>query len=108
MDTITIKNRKYVLVPSETYDSLVEKAGAVLPAFPKAAADGSRPARATVLVSIARDIITRRVAANWTQEELATRAGVRPETISRLEGGKHRAQRETLARIDGVLRKAGV
>ena len=36
---------------------------------------------------IAREVVRRRIAAGMTQQELARRVGVRPETISRLEWG---------------------
>jgi len=57
---------------------------------------------------IARDIIRQRTAAGLTQEQLAKRAGVSTETISRLEGGKHKPQAATIEKIDEVFRKAGV
>jgi transcriptional regulator with XRE-family HTH domain len=38
---------------------------------------------------IARQIIRRRQGLGWTQADLAGRARVRPETLSRLETGKH-------------------
>lgn len=109
MRTITLQKGTYVLLPKEEYQNLVARAnGAALPLYPPANQDGNRPATAFGLASIAREIITRRLNAGWTQEELAKRAKVRAETISRLESGKHLPQRGTVTRIDAVLTKAGV
>lgn len=58
--------------------------------------------------AIARKLISRRIKAGLTQKALAKKAGVRLETICRLEGGKHSPTRETIARIDAALRKARV
>jgi transcriptional regulator with XRE-family HTH domain len=55
--------------------------------------------------SIARTLIRRRIEAGLTQKALAKRAGVRLETISRLESAKHRPTRETILRLDKALRK---
>jgi DNA-binding XRE family transcriptional regulator len=49
-----------------------------------------------------------RKAAGWTQAELAARAGVRQETISRIETGKHSPGLKTMAKIDRALKLAGV
>jgi DNA-binding XRE family transcriptional regulator len=68
---------------------------------------GNRDAIAFANAAIGRDLVTRRIAAGWTQKELAKRAGVRLETISRLEAGKHAPTRETMTRLDGALKKAG-
>lgn len=109
MKTITLQKGTYVLLPKEEYQNLVARANGVqLPAYPAPDGQGDRPAVAFGLASIAREIITRRLSAGWTQEELAKRARIRPETISRLESGKHLPQRGTVTRIDAVLTKAGV
>ncbi|MEX2167690.1 MAG: helix-turn-helix transcriptional regulator [Pirellulales bacterium] len=57
---------------------------------------------------IARGIIARRIAAGWTQEDLARSAKVSAETISRLEGAKHRPQAATVAKIDEAFKAVGV
>ena len=57
---------------------------------------------------LARKLIKRRVAAGWTQEALAERAGVRVETISRLESGKHRPHQSTIVKLDEAFEQVGV
>ena len=73
------------------------------PAYPPADAKGNRPAVEFARVSIARKIIQDRKAAGLTQQELARRARVRQETISRLESGKHSPTVRTVEKIDRVL-----
>ena len=79
-----------------------------LPALPRADERGHYPAVETARVIIARQLIRGRKAAGWTQAELAARAGVRQETISRIETGKHSPGVKTMAKIDRALKKAGV
>jgi DNA-binding XRE family transcriptional regulator len=77
------------------------------PALPTPDPDGYYPAEETLDVIVARQIISRRRAAGWTQVELAERAGVRQETISRIESGKHAPNVSTVDRLDRALRQAG-
>lgn len=100
---MTIKGRRFVLVPEEMYSQLTE---ASLPAFPPADANGNYPADETMLVSIARNLMKRRLALGWSQAELAGRAGVRVETINRIERLRHAPSVRTVDKIDGALAKA--
>jgi DNA-binding XRE family transcriptional regulator len=80
----------------------------VAPVLPPPDAEGNYPATETLRVLLAQKIIRGREAAGWTQAELAARAGVRQETISRLETGKHAPNVRTVDKIDRALRSAGV
>lgn len=106
MQTIEIDGKTLVVLAKKEFDELMEKAG-VLPPLPPKTPRGNRPALQTCDVLIARKIIARRIKAGWTQKELAKRAGVRLETISRLEGGKHAPNKETVTRLDNALKIAG-
>ena len=86
--------------------TLLEDADPDLPALPAMDERGQYPAIATARVIIARQIVRGRKAAGWTQSELAARAGVRQETISRIETGKHSPGLKTMAKIDLALKKA--
>jgi DNA-binding XRE family transcriptional regulator len=109
VQNITLNKQPFALVPRAEFEELVARAaGEKLPAFPRRDRRGNYPATAAIRVAIARDIITSRIAAGWTQQQLAKRAGVSAETISRLEGGKHKPQAATMEKIDAVLKKAGV
>ena len=76
--------------------------------LPPADERGQYPAIETARVIIARQIIRGRKAAGWTQAELAAKAGVRQETISRIETGKHSPGLKTMAKIDRALLQANV
>ena len=78
-----------------------------LPMLPPADADGYYPAAETLQVIIARQISERRHKAGLSQAELAKQAGVRQETVSRLESGKHAPTVRTVEKIDRALSAAG-
>jgi ribosome-binding protein aMBF1 (putative translation factor) len=81
---------------------------AEVPVLPSPHADGNYPARQTLQVILAQQMIRRREAAGWSQAELAQRAGVRQETVSRIESGKHAPTVTTVDKLDRALRAAGV
>jgi DNA-binding XRE family transcriptional regulator len=99
---VSIDGKELVILSRSDFDQLMEKAG-VMPHLPKAAKDGSVSAIEYGRADIAREVVRRRIAAGMTQQELARRVGVRPETISRLEAGKHLPRIETIERIDRAL-----
>ena len=76
------------------------------PIMPRADSEGHYPAAETLLAIIARQIADRRHSAGLSQAELAKRAGVRQETISRLESGKHAPTVRTIEKIDRALAQA--
>lgn len=104
--TVKIEDTELVILTRKSFDELMEKAG-VLPPLPTPDADGKRPALQTCNMIIARKFVARRMKTGLTQKELARRAGVRLETICRVEGGKQRPNRETILRIDAALKEAG-
>jgi DNA-binding XRE family transcriptional regulator len=77
------------------------------PPLPKPYADGNYPATATLRALLAQQIAGRREAAGWTQAELAARAGVRQETVCRIEGGKNAPNVATVDKLDRALKEAG-
>ena len=74
---------------------------------PRPDSHGNVPAREAIDVSIARDLIVNRIRREWTQTELARRSGVRLETVSRIEAGKHIPRQETLLKLDRALSAKG-
>src|SRR6266852_4529860 len=78
-----------------------------LPMMPPADEDGYYPAAETLQVIIARQIIERRHKAGLSQAELAKQAGVRQETVGRLESGKHAPTLGTVEKSDRALSAAG-
>jgi DNA-binding XRE family transcriptional regulator len=106
---ITRNGKRYALIePGELriLEKLAARAQAELPAWPVADGAGKRPAVEFARVSIARKIVEQRRALGISQQELARLAGVRQETISRLESGKHSPTIRTVDKIDAALRRA--
>src|SRR5688572_22540769 len=103
--TIVVEGKPYVLLPRAEYDRLTALAKtSELPPLPAPDADGNYPAVEYARASLARKIITGRVGAGWTQRELARRAGISFEHLSRIEGGKHVPSVPTIDKIDRALR----
>jgi DNA-binding XRE family transcriptional regulator len=94
--TLNIEGVEYVVIPRAEYEG-------PLPRLPPGDSRGERPARAAVLAVIARSLIRRRTQAGLDQKGLAQLAGVRAETISRIESGRYRPRRETMLRIDQAI-----
>ena len=91
--TIRVGNRKFVLVPAREYRRLRLLAGAEKQ-------DAVEFARA----SIARDLARKRDAARLTQADVAAKAGIRIETLSRIENGRGNP---TVATVRKILRALG-
>jgi len=106
--TITRNGKRYVLVPEAQYRRMMppQFADDLAPRLPEPDADGNRPAVEFARVTIARRILRDRQALGLTQAELAKRAGVREETINRLEKAKHIPNDSTFAKIDRALKAA--
>lgn len=103
---ITIAGRRLVLLEEAAYEWLAQKAGLWEPALPEPDADGNRPADAYAAISIARDILRARRQLGLTQADLARRAGIRPETLNRIEQGRNKPSVPTIAKIDRALKEA--
>jgi DNA-binding XRE family transcriptional regulator len=109
MQTLHLEGKAYVVVPREQYERLVTLSKAAeLPPLPKPNAQGDYPAVAYACASIARSVIRDRVAAGLTQRELAQLAGIRVETLCRIETGKQIPSVPTIEKIDEALRGANL
>jgi DNA-binding XRE family transcriptional regulator len=107
---VQIAGKRLVILEEADYLRLrsgLRRSGAdeKLPPLPPRSASGRRPAGAYILASIAREIVADRKAAGLTQQQLARRAGIRQETLSRIESGKHTPKLATPKKIDRVLGK---
>lgn len=103
---ILLEGKPYVVLPRAEFDRLstLAKAGE-LPPLPEPDAQGNYPAVEYARASLARKIIRDRVAAGLSQRELATRAGVRVETLCRIETGKHTPSVPTVDKLDQALKQ---
>jgi len=105
--TILLEGKPYVVLPRDEYDRLTTLAKAAeLPPLPLPDAHGNYPAVEYARASLARKIIRERVAVGLSQRELALRAGVRVETLCRIETGKHIPSVPTIDKLDRALKQA--
>jgi len=108
MQRIRVAGRRFVLVPEADYERLCREANKSvdqgdLPPLPKPNKKGRLPAIEYARISLARDLIRERKALGLSQQGLAGLAGVRQETLSRLESGKHTATIRTVDRVSSAL-----
>lgn len=106
--TLKIKGEKFVVIPEREYKRLTARRVASeedLPALPERNEDGTYPAVAAARVNMARTIIVRRRKRRMSQAALARMAGIRVETLNRIERGKVSADTATIAKIDGALKR---
>lgn len=112
LQRIEVEGKRFVLLEESEYDRLCREAGETsdatddLPPLPEPDADGRVPAVAYARASIARDLIRARRGAGLSQRELSELSGVRQETISRLESGKHSASPRTVDRLTAAIEAA--
>ena len=103
-----VDSGELVTIRRTEYERLLAKAGEPSPSeegppLPAPDAQGNFPAVEYVRASIAREVIRRRKSLGLSQADLGRLAGVRQETISRLETGKHTASHSVMARIERAL-----
>lgn len=108
--TIRLKGKRFVIVAEKEYERLRQRASvagdAGLPALAGKLASGNYPAVEALRVGLARKLIRRRRAAGLSQAEVARRAGIRAETLNRIEKAKVTADTTTVSKIVRVLEKA--
>jgi DNA-binding XRE family transcriptional regulator len=110
MDEVThikLTGGDYVILPRTEYDRLTGLAKAAkLPDLPAPDADGNYPAVEYARAALARKLIRERVEAGLSQRALAKLAGVRFETICRIETGKHTPHIPTMGKLESALKRA--
>ena len=102
--TVTLGGQRFVIVPEAEFRRLAGDTEE-LP-LPPRDARGNYPAAEALQISIARSIVRGRRAAGLTQVELARLAGIRPETLNRIERGKHAPSIASVEKIERSLAKA--
>jgi DNA-binding XRE family transcriptional regulator len=107
VQTLDIQGKKFVLIPAAEYRRLTRRPARAVPAMPTLSPDGTYPAAEAMRAMMARKIIAARQAVGLSQAALARRAGIRVETLNRLEKGKHTPDLATMAKINKVLDEEG-
>jgi DNA-binding XRE family transcriptional regulator len=107
VQTLDIRGKKFVLIPETEYRRLTKRPMSAVPAMPAMSADGTYPAAEAMRAMMARKIIAARNAVGLSQAALARKAGIRVETLNRLEKGKHTPDLATMAKINRALDNAG-
>ncbi|MDQ3329645.1 MAG: helix-turn-helix domain-containing protein [Planctomycetota bacterium] len=109
LQRIEVEGKRFVLLAESEYERLCRESGETadaaddLPPLPSPDDNGRMPAVAYARASIARDLIRARRGAGLSQRQLAESSGVRQETISRLESGKHSASPRTVDRLTTAI-----
>jgi DNA-binding XRE family transcriptional regulator len=110
IQTVTLAGKAFVILERSEYERLRALARAEdetdLPALPKPDASGNYPAVSYARTSLARKIIRRRRVAGLTQADLARQAGIRPETLNRIERGRSSPDVGTVEKIVRALERA--
>ena len=101
VQSVTLAGQRFIIIPEAEYQRLSGKTPE--PVLPLPDAEGNYPAVETMRAMLARKIIRRRRAAGLSQVELARRAGIRPETLNRLEQGRHSPSIATVDKLDRAL-----
>jgi DNA-binding XRE family transcriptional regulator len=103
---LTIAGKRVVILDETAFTDLLHKADLWEPDLPEPDANGNYPALETAAVIQARDILRSRRKLGLSQVELAHRAGIRPETLNRIEQGRNKPSVPTITKIDRALKKA--
>jgi DNA-binding XRE family transcriptional regulator len=99
----TIAGKRVVVLEEAEYERLKRKADEWEPLLPERLPNGNYPALEYLRASLARKILRHRRRVGLTQAELAHRAGIRPETLNRIEQGKCYPSVATIEKIDRAL-----
>ena len=109
IQTVTLEDKTFVILEQSEYERLRTLASATdnndLPTLPAPDADGNFPAIPYARTSLARKIIRRRRTVGLTQAQLAKKAGIRPETLNRIERGKSSPAVSTIEKIVCILER---
>lgn len=99
--TVRLEGKEYVVIPRSEFDRLSRAAR--LPPIPETDADGTYPAVEYARVTLARKLILRREALGISQAALARAAGLRVETLCRIESGKVTPTLMSVQKLDRAM-----
>ena len=101
VQTVILGGKRYVILPEADFRRLTGE-----PILPEPDKQGNFPAVESMRVLIARDLIRSRRLLGLTQAELACRAGIAAETLSRIEQGHRAPSLSTIEKVTRALEKA--
>jgi DNA-binding XRE family transcriptional regulator len=104
VQTIDLDGKSFVILPEADYKRLL-RAGRSFD-LPQADPSGNYPAVEAMRAVIAGGILQDRQKLGWSQAELARRAGIRVETLNRIETGKHTPSVATMQKIGAALQES--
>ena len=104
---LELEGKPYVLLERQEYVRLKTLAKASeVPSAPQPDKNGNFPAVPYARASIAKSIIRERAELGLNQKDLAERAGIRVETLCRIETGKHTPSIRSIEKIDRAMKAA--
>ncbi len=107
---VNLAGKRFVILEESEYERLRRSASVAgdvaWPELPAKLPGGNYPAVEAMRVGLARKLIQRRWGVGLSQAEVARRAGIRPETLNRIEKAKVTADSATVAKVARVLDKA--
>lgn len=103
---MTVRGKPMVMLDEAAYEELLRRADLWEPDLPAPDANGNYPALEALAVIQARDILRARRALGLSQAELARRAGIRVDTLNRVEQARNKPSVPTIVKIDRALKAA--
>lgn len=108
VEIVELDGKRYAILPETEFRQLSQRAGQTDdqgegPPLPKLDEQDQVPALQYARASLARKIIRARRIAGLSQAELARQAGIRPETLNRIEKGKTTPNTATVVKIQRAL-----
>ena len=101
VQTLTLAGERFVILPEAEFVRLTGERPE--PTLPLPNERGNYPARELTRAVMARDIVRSRRALGWSQAELARRAGIRAETLNRIEQAKRSPSLSTFDKVHRAL-----
>lgn len=95
---VELDGTRYVILREPLFEGLCKKA-AIAPATPPADDDSLAPGFDLDRASLAEKLARRRRATGFSQAKLARRAGIRPETLNRIERGRSTPDFRTVRKL---------
>lgn len=104
LQRLELSGKRFIVLEESEYERLCRAAREAppedaLPDLPQPDSLGRFPAVEYARIALARDLIRDRKGLGLSQQQLARLAGVRQETLSRLEAGKQSASSRTVDKI---------